>query len=705
MSSSSDYVYDDDDDDDDLNKAIAASLLDVGTKHGHVVNPTKKKPGSLDVGLSNAGNQCYYNAFIHWALSFDEVRDFLLNGEMAEMDHISRVKRINDRMREINKEIKQTNKSTQEKIAEKYARLQSHCITIIGQVGSSSVFEGYSFKNINSLVSKMKPEDNTNVIKDINDYTTATLNKGTKRQLPENMKNENDNQVNPMVEAFAYMIEFLKSTLDKINKSTFSEVYHTKADLENMGRCQWRIITDEQKRAFDYNNSQPTELKKLEELYVNGKPVYDEKKKQKMWPDTKTPLLKYWYDDPNDTAELASIFIDHLVLFEHNKTKFYDLFKYESTSTKVCYTDKPYADKFYDAALIQLPADARTGQLVSSIFNPKTIKQPITEFPNLCYLHNPNDNLKIVGLLFEYIKDNFITSELKKNKQPYNRWIEGFESLKDNQAEFDETYNNREFSKYVVINALKFATGADGVRIARKPLEKLEYTIKIIDETSLNLKTVCLHLGQGVGGGHWQFYRFEHDKKNSFVLLSDDKKKDCTPATCEDEIKTITINGSLFTYENPEYKPIESATPLELDNSMSDSIANISQSMSRVIEEVKPISTPIDDKTMAKSVVEVAKNITMVPISTTIDSSAMEGAVTSVAKNITAEVEVPALDNSEMSKSVSAVAKSISKEPLIVTVKRRGETLEITSNGKTYNMTFDLLIKLGVPLAHLTTAH
>ena len=67
MSSSSDYVYDDDDDDDDLNKAIAASLLDVGTKHGHVVNPTKKKPGSLDVGLSNAGNQCYYNAFIHWA--------------------------------------------------------------------------------------------------------------------------------------------------------------------------------------------------------------------------------------------------------------------------------------------------------------------------------------------------------------------------------------------------------------------------------------------------------------------------------------------------------------------------------------------------------------------------------------------------------------------------------------------------------------
>ena len=44
MSSSSDYVYDDDDDDDeDLNEAIAASLLDVGTKHGHVVNPTKKK--------------------------------------------------------------------------------------------------------------------------------------------------------------------------------------------------------------------------------------------------------------------------------------------------------------------------------------------------------------------------------------------------------------------------------------------------------------------------------------------------------------------------------------------------------------------------------------------------------------------------------------------------------------------------------------
>ena len=79
----------------------------------------------------------------------------------------------------------------------------------------------------------------------------------------------------------------------------------------------------------------------------------------------------------------------------------------------------------------------------------------------------------------------------------------------------------------------------------------------------------------------------------------------------------------------------------------------------------------------------------------------MEGAVTSVAKNITAEVEVPALDNSEMSKSVSAVAKSISKEPLIVTVKRRGETLEITSNGKTYNMTFALLQELGVPLAHL----
>ena len=151
--------------DDDFNKAIAASLLDLDTKQGHVVKTTKKNPGSLDVGLSNEGNQCYYNAFIHWALSFDEVRDFLLNGEMAKMDHIRRVKHINVRMREINKEIEQTNKSIQEKIAEKYARLQDHCITIIGRVGSSSVFEGYSFEKINSLVSKMKPEDNNNVIK------------------------------------------------------------------------------------------------------------------------------------------------------------------------------------------------------------------------------------------------------------------------------------------------------------------------------------------------------------------------------------------------------------------------------------------------------------------------------------------------------------------------------------------------------------
>ena len=261
----------------DLNKAIAASLLDLGTKQGHVVKTTKKTPGSLDVGLSNEGNQCYYNAFIHWALSFDEVREFLLNGEMAKMDHIGRVKRINDRMREINREIEQTNKSIQEKIAEKYARLQSHCITIIEQVGSSSVFEGYSFEKINNLVIEMKQEYKDDIIKDINDYTTATLNKGTKRQLPENMKNENDNQVNPMVEAFAYMIEFLKSTLDKINKSTISNVNHTSVDLENMGRCQWRIITDEEKHVFDNN----------EDSFVKGKPVYDYKGKQKMLPDTR----------------------------------------------------------------------------------------------------------------------------------------------------------------------------------------------------------------------------------------------------------------------------------------------------------------------------------------------------------------------------------------------------------------------------------
>ena len=79
----------------------------------------------------------------------------------------------------------------------------------------------------------------------------------------------------------------------------------------------------------------------------------------------------------------------------------------------------------------------------------------------------------------------------------------------------------------------------------------------------------------------------------------------------------------------------------------------------------------------------------------------MEYAVTSVAKNITDA----SIDDNTFEKSVDAVAENISNSKVTpeisVTVKRRGETLEITSNGKTYNMTFALLQELGVPLAHL----
>ena len=79
----------------------------------------------------------------------------------------------------------------------------------------------------------------------------------------------------------------------------------------------------------------------------------------------------------------------------------------------------------------------------------------------------------------------------------------------------------------------------------------------------------------------------------------------------------------------------------------------------------------------------------------------MEYAVTSVAKNITDASN----DDNTFEKSVDAVAENISNSKVTpeisVTVKRRGETLEITSNGKTYNMTFALLQELGVPLAHL----
>jgi len=708
------------DDDEALKAGIAASLnqgdyYDSDSDYDYATSLNKgtpvmesKKPGSLNVGLSNAGNQCYYNAFIHWALSFDEVRDFLLNGEMATMDHTRRVKHINDRIKEINREIEQTNKSIKEKIDETYTNLPIYSLEIIKKMGvtEKDIFNRYSFETINIFVNKMDPKYKTDVIKNINDYTTATLNRGTIRQLPDTMKNNNENEVEPRVEAFAYMIEFLKSTIDKINKTTSSSVDHTPDDLENMGRCQWRIISPNEKNVDD-----------TEESFVKGKPVYDGKNKPKMWPDTNTPILEYWYSEPNDTAELASVFIDHLVLFEHNKTKFYDLFKYESISTKVCYIDRPYPDKFYDTALIQLSADTKKAQLISDIFKPIMLKQSITEFPDLCYLHNPVDNLKIVGLLFDHIKNNLIPAESKKNSPKYNTWFKGFESLKNGQTIFNETYNNGRFSKYVVINALKFNYVANEGRIPRKSLGQLEYKIKLADETSLNLKTVCLHFGNGQGGGHWQFYRFNNENED-FVLLSDRIKKDCTPVTCEHEIDEIKQNGSLFTYENPAYKPIDRTMPLELDNAMSDSIANISTSMStsKVIEEVKPIPTD-DGKTMKESVEKVANSISAKVLSTTDDDSAMKESVEKIASSMSAEVLSTTDDDSVMEGAVETVASSMSTEepalvpeesqaktPIKVTVMRTNNSMKITSNGKEYNMSFDLLKQLGVNPAYLTNS-
>lgn len=165
--------------------------------------------------------------------------------------------------------------------------------------------------------------------------------------------------------------------------------------------------------------------------------------------------------------------------------------------------------------------------------------------------------------------------------------------------------------------------------------------------------------------------------------------------------------------------------PPELDNSMSESKDTV---------EVKPISTPVDDKTMAKSVGAVASSMNVeVPV---LDNSAMEGAVETVASAMSTEVKIPVLDNSAMAKSVEAVTSSMNVEepiddnamvksvetvsssmsvnvkeepqaetPINVTVKLNNNSMEITSNGTTYNMTFDILAQLGVPLVHLTTPH
>jgi hypothetical protein len=159
--------------------------------------------------------------------------------------------------------------------------------------------------------------------------------------------------------------------------------------------------------------------------------------------------------------------------------------------------------------------------------------------------------------------------------------------------------------------------------------------------------------------------------------------------------------------------------PLELDNAMSDSIANISPSMStsKVTEEVKPIPTD-DGKTMKESVETVANSMSTDVLSTTDDDSAMKESVETVASSMSAEVLSATDDKSTMKGAVETVASSMSveepalvpeesqaKTPIKVTVMRTNNSMQITSNGKEYKMSFDLLSQLGVPKSYLTTSH